>query len=136
MRRCITCIAFAAAMASMPALGTDREEPMPQEYRAGPQVRLPSTGNALRFRAPPSQLREPWRCDAGDVYARPSPHWHCLYNPRLESYILPNDGFVTLRLLPPMRPLLPPLHPPSLLQPPPPLPKDAESIFHPGEHHD
>jgi hypothetical protein len=105
MLRCIAFLALAAAMGSAPVLAADREELQLPAYREDLQRRSPHDGKPLRFRAPPCQLLDPWRCSGGNVYARPPSAASCGYAPRLAADFLLDYPFASMRLMPPLRPM-------------------------------
>ncbi|MES2950632.1 MAG: hypothetical protein V4858_19035 [Pseudomonadota bacterium] len=104
MRRCIPFIALAAAVGSAPVLAAEHEEQAPPAYREDLQRLPPREGKPLRFKAPPSQLLDPWRCGVGNVYARPPSAASCGYDPRLASEFLLDYPFASMRLMPPLQP--------------------------------
>ncbi len=104
MRHCLPFIALAAAIGAVPVLAAERDGLQSPAYRDDAQRRSPHEGRPLRFRAPPSQLSDAWRCSGGDVYARPPSAASCAYDPRLASDYLLDYPYAGLRLMPPLRP--------------------------------
>ena len=105
MRRHILFTAFFAAMGSVPFMAAELEESQLPSYREDQQRRPRNTRNPLRFKAPSSQLLDPWRCSAGDIYVRPLATWRCAYDSGLGSDYLLDYPFATLPLMPPLRPV-------------------------------
>ncbi len=96
-------LAFVVALGFVSAVAADRDELMPHTYRDVPLHRPLPSAKPLHFQAPPSQLLQPWRCGGIDVYGRPAIDGRCPYDPHVAPDFL-LDPYVTLRLMPPLRP--------------------------------
>lgn len=124
--RRILCTASMVALASTAALADG--------YGDG-QQRPSHASKRLHFTAPPSQLREPWRCSWSDGYAAPMAARPCPYAPRYtHDFLL--DPYVAQRLMPPLRPVpppgsadSPPPYPPTI---PPTAPANPEPMIPPS----
>jgi hypothetical protein len=104
VRHCMPCIALVAAIGHLGVQAADREEAALSAYREHVLPRPPHASRPLHFKAPPSQLLDPWRCGVGNAYARPPSAASCGYDPRLASDFLLDYPFAGMRLMPPLRP--------------------------------
>lgn len=116
-------LAAAAAMAFPMAWAAEPEEWLLSQQHEGRVPQSAHPGKRLRFKAPPSQLIDTWRCNWNEPYARPVAPGPCYEDPRLNHDFL-LDPYVSQRLMPPMRPMLRPYPPeePALKAPAPQLP--------------